>query len=195
MTTDSRLAPLAAALKVAFTEKPYKYADGHVAPVLRDDAAAAILAALPDDWCGHGAEALDREAFIGRQQAEIASLRDDLAHCERAWEDAGNEIARLREDLRVANTQLDNWVEFAAAKNAEIPRLRAIEKAARYARAVATIWLDAYQMKGVERGAEAPWFIGAHPLALVLAALDGEMEARNLGLDDATLRDALGSER
>jgi hypothetical protein len=47
-------------------------------------------APLPPDWCGHGDQALDREAFIGRQQAKIASLNAEIA----VWRDA--DVGALR---------------------------------------------------------------------------------------------------
>ena len=93
MTTDPRLAPLAAALHLRrhnHSGLPIE-ADTTCGPTKHDlHEAAAILAALPPGWCGH----YSSNALIREQSTEIARLRDDLAHCERAWEDAGNEIAR-----------------------------------------------------------------------------------------------------
>ena len=56
------------------------------------------------------------------QAATIATLRADLAHCERSWEDAGTEIARLRsvlDGLVEVGEGLDpdyteRWYDFAA---------------------------------------------------------------------------------
>jgi hypothetical protein len=92
MMTDNGLAPLAAALAARHRGKHERIEQGpdehnlHAAVIPEPcdaerhrEEAAAILAALPDDWCGHAAEALDREAFIGRQWAEIARLRAALA--------------------------------------------------------------------------------------------------------------------
>jgi hypothetical protein len=67
-----------------------------------NDHAAAILGAL-DALPGMLWDDLSYQAGLedGRneQTATIATLRDDLAHCERAWEDAGTEIATLRTAL------------------------------------------------------------------------------------------------
>jgi hypothetical protein len=80
--TDNGLAALAAALHRAFTEKPYEYADGHVAPVLRDDAAAAILGErgvfLPEGDCGHEEEYLGYWRATNEALATIATLRAAL---------------------------------------------------------------------------------------------------------------------
>ena len=43
-----------------------------------NEAAAAILAALPPDWCGHQADVRHLCDVIERQGAEIARLRRDL---------------------------------------------------------------------------------------------------------------------
>jgi hypothetical protein len=46
---------------------------------------------------GHGRD--EPVSYDCDHAATIATLRDDLAHCERAWEDAGKEIATLRAAL------------------------------------------------------------------------------------------------
>jgi hypothetical protein len=111
MMTDNGLAPLAAALAARHRGKHERIEQGpdehnlHAAVIPEPcdaerhrEEAAAILAALPDDWCGHAAEALDREAFIGRQWAEIARLR------------AIEEAARA---YRKAAASLIGYVDFA----------------------------------------------------------------------------------
>jgi len=96
--TDPRLAPLTAALSAhlrTFTDGSWLLLfddKGYPQPSI-EKFAAAILVALPDDWCGHEAEALDREAFIGRQRAEIVRLRK--------IEHAAREL--------IANTEVGAW--------------------------------------------------------------------------------------
>lgn len=60
----------------------------------------------------------------------------------------------------------------------------------RYARAVATIWRDAYMAEHA-KGTEGYWAIGTHPLALVLGALDGETDPVHLGVKPEELAAAL----
>lgn len=101
MTTDPRIAALAAALEAYFGPSWWPgLTDVTIIAADTTVAAEKILAALPPDWCGHDPDDAGRTALyilaLDNQNAEIARLRDDLAHCERAWEDAGNEIARLR---------------------------------------------------------------------------------------------------
>ncbi len=54
-----------------------------------------------------------------------------------------------------------------------------------YARAVATIWRDS-AMKRIEAG-DSLWAMVSHPLALVLAALDGETDPLALGVSPDAL--------
>ena len=110
--TDPRLAPLAAALLDLF---PAVQRDRW--PFTPEQAAAAILAALPPDWCGH----VGVEEVIAQGQARIATL------------DA--RIVALNAEVL---DRMDQWHrdslardELARQQNREIARLRAIEEAAR----------------------------------------------------------------
>jgi hypothetical protein len=64
--------------------------------------------------------------------------------------------------------------------------------AARHARAVATIWRDEY-LRFHHDYPDGHWAIGTHPLALVLAAFDGETEAVRLGCEPDRLTAALAA--
>jgi hypothetical protein len=100
---DPRIAPLAAALQVVLY--PGEDIDRDENLWIEQDTrrdAAAILAALPPDWCGHEAAHDDAWVTMDTQRAEIV---------------------RLHAELRVAH--LDD------TRDAEIARLRAIEEAAR----------------------------------------------------------------
>ena len=57
----------------------------------------------------------------------------------------------------------------------------------RYARAVAESWRDQYLATIKSEGTTIPWAVGTHPLSLVIAALDGETDPRELGMDEEDL--------
>lgn len=97
MSEDPRTAALAEAITAAYYGLDRDAQDWERNPdqgrfewyASADEMAAAILAALPADWCGHGG------AFI---EAQAMSLRD-----------AGNEIARLRMIEEAAREIVPNW--------------------------------------------------------------------------------------
>lgn len=79
---DPRVAALAEALAYhdhqTSNEKWLRMRRDHLSSCLSDECAAAILAALPADWCGHDAKAMDHEAchaWHESDEAEIARLR------------------------------------------------------------------------------------------------------------------------
>jgi hypothetical protein len=98
--TDNGLAALAAALETVLLRWNRDCEGPEGWRRFSGDYAAAILAALPPDWCGHTKELFWKQADMeADRDNENATLRADLAHCERAWEDAGTEIATLRAAL------------------------------------------------------------------------------------------------
>ena len=90
--TDPRLAALAEALEVS----------GYPRGITARDMAAAILAALPADWCGHSDDA-ERTALylhtMDNMNATIARLRLALADCIQPCHECGAaDIARTALD-------------------------------------------------------------------------------------------------
>jgi len=110
--TDPRIAALAEALRdiSGGLADPLDPGDFLPGVVTAQEFAAAILAALPPDWCGHiGVEAFDAKAFAavvvqrdrmtdlyGQSKAEIARLRK-IEEASRALDESGYlyEIAKL----------------------------------------------------------------------------------------------------
>jgi hypothetical protein len=105
---DPRLAPLAAALYAA-DAKLRRPADGttrlrhRVGQYWFRDYAAAILAALPPDWCGHEPDDARKIASLrdltALQAATIARLRADMVAIATQRNEARAEIATLRAAL------------------------------------------------------------------------------------------------
>lgn len=71
-----------------------------------------------------------------------------------------------------------DFVKLFASRPVEEEGLRA-----RAARFVATYWRDAYMVEHA-KGEAGYWAIGTHPLAMVLAALDGETDPTQLGISE-----------
>lgn len=101
-------------------------------------------------------------------------------------------IERLRERAEAATVAftIDGAIPSVAVAAPELIALLDAADAARYARAVATIWRDDY-LRFHHDQPQGHWGIGTHPLALVLAAFDGETNPAQLGCEAERLRAAL----
>ena len=71
-----------------------------------------------------GLDNLGYQQGLRHGAAEIATLRADLAHCERSWEDAGKEIATLRAALELVVAQ-KWWRNWGAGQSVALDAARA----------------------------------------------------------------------
>ncbi len=110
-TTDPRIAALAEALHGAQAGCP----DNPTYDCVHERQAAAILAALPPDWCGHG---LARELDLVRRLAAAEYQRDTLDARLRKIEEAARALDRHGFLDLVSHTSEEGWEAAASLRAA-----------------------------------------------------------------------------
>jgi hypothetical protein len=147
---------------------------------------ALLDAATPGPWTADDTSDWTNETYGDDEEKPAAS--GWFRNCGVGQVDAGDYSTLTFADA----TLIAEGINALPALLTRLEALEAVAEAARHARAVATIWRDAY-MENVSARISGEWALGTHPLTLVLAALDGETAAVHLGCDPDELRRTLAA--
>jgi hypothetical protein len=117
--TDPRLAALADVLRADFGPSWFPgLTDVTIIAKTPEEAATAILAALPPDWCGHRMVSIDEGSLV-------AGLRDEIADLEATFATLRADVERERAFVIAGQARENECEREIATLRAALERLRA----------------------------------------------------------------------